>query len=568
MKRSGIAARLARASAMGLWLASASTLALAAPHRKSDPHEARIRQLEQEMQQLADDNRKLHAQDEQLTARAEQLETEVAALKQSEASQTQVIQTQGQTLQAQAQSIKTVEANAPAAPSVVTNMLNGRPFFTSADGRFTFTAHTVMQLDTAAYFQAAPGPIAEDLRRSGPALGASAANVDLTHARDLKAGTDFRRARLGLDGTVFGDWDWRLLFDFAGTGVENTGQLYETWVQYSGFKPLRLRVGAFPPSIGMEDQASTNGMPFMERSVVEDLSRGFAAGDTRLAAQAYGWGDHWLLSAAITGRTIGVINTGTAAAVPQTFGDQLGFVGRGAITPFHGDDWLVQFGAHGSLARPGDNAGPGANGSTPITGRVVSFSNTQQVRVDGTKLLNTGNIDASQAHTVGGEFAAQKKNFLAQAEYESFGVDRTDIVSSPEFHGFYAEGLWTITGEPRVYNKQTAAFDAPIPTHPFDWNAGTWGAWELGVRYSDMDLNYHAGLAGAAPPPDGIRGGEEQNVSVDLNWYPNPVVKFMFDYEHVRVSRLSPNAVVYQTPVGAEIGQTYDAVAVRSQFSF
>ncbi len=52
-------------------------------------------------------------------------------------------------------------------------MLNGRPVFTSANGRFTVTAHTVMQLDTGAYFQAAPGPIATDLRRSGPALGAT-----------------------------------------------------------------------------------------------------------------------------------------------------------------------------------------------------------------------------------------------------------------------------------------------------------------------------------------------------------------------------------------------------------
>jgi phosphate-selective porin OprO/OprP len=567
VERSKLAARLSAAAAMGVLLASASTLALAAPHR-ADPREARIRQLEAEMQALIADNQKLHAEDEQLTARSEQLETEVEQLKQGQSTQAEALQTQGQTIQSQAKSIETVQAATPSAPSVVTSMLNGRPVWTSASGRFTLTVHSVSQLDTGTYFQASPGPIASDLRRSGPALGASAANVDAVHARDLKTGTDFRRARLGVDGTAFGDWDWRILFDFGGSGVENSGQLYETWVQYSGFKPLRIRAGAFSPSIGMEDQASTSGMPFMERSVVEDIARGFAAGDTRLAAQAYGWGDHWLVSAAITGRTIGVINTGTAAAVPQTFGDQVGFVGRAAITPFYGDDWLVQFGAHGSVARPGNGSGPGANGVVPITAHVVSFSNTQQLRVDGTKLINTGNIDADSAYTVGGEFAAQKANFLIQAEYESFGVSRTDIVSSPDFHGFYAEGLWTITGEPRTYNKQTAAFDAPVPLHPFDWSAGTWGAWELGVRYSDVDLNYRAGLPGTAQAADGIRGGEEENISVGLNWFPNAVIKFMLDYEHVRILRLSPSAALYQTPVGAQIGQTYDAVAVRSQFSF
>jgi phosphate-selective porin OprO/OprP len=307
----------------------------------------------------------------------------------------------------------------------------------------------------------------------------------------------------------------------------------------------------------------------MERSVVEDLARGLAAGDTRLGAQVYGWGDNWLISAAVTGRTIGVLNTGTATAVPQTWGDQVGFVGRVAVVPFHGADWLVQVGAHGSYVdRPANTAGPGTNGLTPLNGRVVAFSNTQQLRVDGTKLINTGNIDASHADTAGVELAAQKANFVVQGEYESFGVSRTDIASNPNFAGYYIEGVWGITGEPRTYNHQTAAFDAPMPLHPFSWDNGTWGAFEFGIRYSDMDLNYHAGAPGTAPTATAIRGGEEQNVSLDLNWYPNSVMKFMLDYEHVHIIRLSPNAAVYSTPTGAQIGQTYDALALRSQFSF
>src|SRR5579863_3100409 len=293
---------MCRASLVGALAASAPALALAAPHR-ADPSEARIEQLERQMQQLIADNQKLHVEDEQLTAPAQQLETEAEQLKAAQAGQAQALQTQGAAVATQGKTIETVQASEPAAPSVISNIVGGRPVFTSANGRFTVTLHTVMQLDAGAYFQAAPGPTTSDFRRSGPALGATAANVDFAHARDLRDGTDFRRARLGLDGTVFGDWDWRLLFDFGGSGVENTGQLYETWVQYSGFRPLRLRVGAFPPTIGLEDSASTNGMPFMERSVAEDLARGLAAGDTRLAGQAYAWGDHWLLSAAVTGRT-------------------------------------------------------------------------------------------------------------------------------------------------------------------------------------------------------------------------------------------------------------------------
>jgi len=556
-------ARLARTAALALLFAGVSASAMAAP--KADPRDARIEQLEAQVRQLMEDHQRLAAEDQQLMAQAQQLAAEVAALKTGQQAQAQAVQTVQTSQAAQAEAA----AKKPAPGSVVTTMAAGRPIWSTADGRFTASVHAILQLDAGRYSQAAPGPIATDLRRSGPALGATSGNVDLTHARDLKDGVDFRRARLGVDGTAFGDWDYKLILDFGGTGVENTGQLYEGWVQYSGLKPVRVRVGAFSPSIGLEDQASTNSMPFLERSAAEDIARGLAAGDTRVNAEVFAGGPHWLVSGAITGRTIGVINTGTAAATAQTYGDPLGFVGRVAATPLHGSDWLVHVGAHGSYVdRPANTTGPGTNGVTPITAYAIGFSNTQELRVDGTKLINTGNITADHASTAGLEFAVQKANVLIQSEYERFAISRTDGAASPHFHGWYVEGLWMLTGEQRKYNAQTAAFDAPPVAHPFSVKDGTWGAWEIGLRWSEIDLNYRAGLAGTAPGADAIRGGDEQNLAVGLNWWPNPLVRFMLDYEHVRIDRLSPNAALYQTPTGAQIGQTYDTVAVRSQFAF
>ena len=544
-----------RATLTAALVAGAASSAMAAP-TKTDTRDARIRQLEAEVQQLLADHRQQEARDHALADQAQQLAAEVEALKRAQASEIQTVQA--------------VADRTPPPPAVTTTMASGRPIFTSANGRFTTTVHAVMQLDTAAYDQASAGPIATDLRRSGPALGATAANVDLTHARDLKSGTDFRRARVGVDGTAFGDWDYRLLLDFGGTGVENTGQVYETWVQYSALKPFKLRVGAFSPSIGLDDQAATNGMPFLERSAVEDIARGLAAGDTRINGEAFATGDHWLVSGAVTGRTIGVVSTGTAGPVAQTYGDQLAFVGRLAGAPLHGPDWLIHVGLHGSyVARPPDAWGPGAGGATPVTAQVISLGNTQELRVDGTKLINTGNIDARHASTAGMELAAQKSNLLLQAEYETLAVQRSDVgLSSPRFHGYYVSGTWVLTGEARKYNVQTAAFDAPAIDHPFSWADGALGAWEVGLRYSDVDLNYHAGAPFTAPAADAVRGGEEKNLSAALTWYPNPLVRFMLDYEHVQVLRLSPNALLYQTPTGAQIGQTYDAVAVRSQLAF
>ncbi len=63
-------------------------------------------------------------------------------------------------------------------------------------------------------------------------------------------------------------------------------------------------------------------------------------------------------------------------------------------------------------------------------------------------------------------------------------------------------------------------------------------------------------------------GGEQQIFAAGLNWYLNNTVRLMLDFQHVKVDRLSPNAVTFQTPVGAQVGQSYNAVSMRTQYAF
>jgi len=467
-------------------------------------------------------------------------------------------------------------AAAPPAPAQPTVAFSGpRPTFASADGQFSTTVHAVMQLDTAAYDQAPAGPVATDLRRSGPALGASAANVDSVRARDLKDGTVFRRARVGVDGTAFGDWEYRITIDFGGQGVENAGQLFETWVQYDGFKPARIRVGEFAPSVGLDDQSSVNATPFLERALAADIARSVAGGDSRIAAQVFAAGDGWLAAAAVTGRTVASLNTGTAAATAQSYADQLGYTGRIAVAPIRNADWLVHLGANGSyVARPANAGGPGATGAVTPAGETVTLTMTPELRVDATKLVNTGAIPARHAETLGAEFAVQRDNLLLEAEYQHIGVQRSDGLADPHFAGYYVSGTWVLTGERRAYNGATAAFDAVPVAHPFNPRHGGWGAWELAARYSDMQLNFQPGAPGTLQTGAAIRGGEETNLTAGVNWYPNSLARFMLEYQHVTIDRLSPAATasaastVWLAPAGAQIGQSYDVWAVRSQFAF
>lgn len=508
------------------------------------------------------------------TTTADKSDQRIAALEAQVRALTQIVQT----MRASAQAPAAAAVAASTTPSIATEAVSrpaqaatfskagqanvsiagGKPMIQSADGRFTANLHGVMQFDAAGYFQQAAGPVATDLRRGGGA-------GDTAHARDLNSGTNFRRARFGMDGRLFGDFDYNVLLEFGGTGAEDAGHIQELWLQYSGLKPFKLRIGAFAPSIGLEDQNSTNGMPLLERPAISDIARGIAGGDYREGMQLTASHDRWYAAVAVTTRTVGTINS-TASGTAQSFDQNLGGIVRVAAIPLKGADWMIHVGAHASrVFSVADAGGPDATSNR----YPVELRERPELRVDGTRLIDTGQINASHVDEGGLELAGQKGPFYAQGEYERIVIERRDSpLSNPRFSGWYAEGGLMLTGEQRKYNTGTFAFDGPAVAHPFDPRNGQWGAFELAGRYSVADLNYHQGLPGQAAPADGIRGGEQKILAAGINWYLNPAIRFMLDYQHVNIDRLSPSASTYATPVGAQIGQSYNAVSVRSQLAF
>jgi phosphate-selective porin OprO and OprP len=494
----------------------------------SDPRDAEIQELKAEVHALA--------------AKLDQLE--------ARANTPAIIQTPAQ------------PAGASAPPAAIASIANGKPSIQSADGAFTANLHGVVHFDAADYEQASAGPLTTDLRRG-------AAATDTSHARDLSSGTDFRRARLGIDGRAFGDWDYNILYEFGGAGEEDAGHIYEAWIQYSGLKPFHARIGAFTPSYGLDDQDSTNGMLFLERSAASDIARGLVGGDSREGAEIWANGDWWYFNTAVTGRAVGVVNS-QATGISQPFDSQLGFIGRVGFLPVKTDNALVELGVHGSYVdRPADTGGPDTAANAARYS--ITLQERPELRVDGTRLISTGGINSRHADTVGLEAAAQFGSFFVQSEYETIKIERMNPatgVSDPDFHGYYIDAAYIFTGERRRFNTASWAFDGPPVNHPFSVKDGTWGAFEVAARYSDVDLNYHAGALGSAPTADAVRGGEQKIWSGGLNWYPNSVVRFMLDYQDVTIDRLSPSAVTFSTPTGAQIGQHYHVVELRSQVAF
>ena len=465
-------------------------------------------------------------------------------------------------MQRQLEFMKQVAAEQTAGVSAVqarpaVTLPNGRPTFATADGNFSATLNGVIQFDAGNYYQNKNLPTA--------ITGA---------ARDLNGGTDARRARLGFGGRVFGDFDYNILTEFGGSGTEQAGAIQELWLQYTGvLKPFHVRVGYFEPLVDMEGNVSTNSIALMERASPAEVARNIAGGDARAALQIFGNDDfknvtfdegkgkvHWLAAGAVTGNSVSLVNSAGAFAT-QPFDEQLGFIGRLGVAPYHGDDYTVHVGANVEyVIHPNDATGSGSN----INGRYVfQLRDRPELRIDGTRLVDTGPLNTRHVTEAGAEFGFQFKNFYGQAEYFHYDIQGDQALPttpSPTFDGYYIEGSYIFTGEHRIYNPANGAFNGPVVAHPFSLKDHSFGALELAGRFSDLDLNYKAGVGGAATPFGGIRGGEQKVYSVSVNWYLNPIVRLMLQGQHVDIDRL--------TAAGAPLGQDYNTIAVRSQLAF
>jgi phosphate-selective porin OprO/OprP len=444
-----------------------------------------------------------------------------------------------------------------AAPSATTvSMPMGRPTFSTGDGAFSASIRGIYQADAALYDQRSAGPLATDFRR-----GSFGDATENDRARDLSDGVNVRRARFGVEGKVFGAFDYNMIYDFGGSGTEEAGKISSAWLQYNGL-PFRIRAGFYPHPTSLEDAASFTASLFPERASVAETVRGLAGGDGRATIGVFGNGERWTFSAAVTGNTV----------TTQTFDEQLGFVGRFSVVPLRGDGWLVHTGVNTNLVIKPAKGGPDVAAAGGAISN-VRLRDRPELRVDGTRLIDTGNIDADSVTAIGLELGAMRKNVFVQAEYFDIQVKRRNsTLHDPKFSGWYVQAGWTLTGESRRYAMAAAGFDAPRPAKSFDPRKGNWGAIELAARYSNFDLDYLAGPTGSSPVADAIRGGEQNILSLGVNWYLNPVVSLSAAYRSVDVKRLSPGGAAFVAgatpPAGAQVGQDLDIWSVRTQYAF
>jgi phosphate-selective porin OprO and OprP len=446
------------------------------------------------------------------------------------------------------------------------SLANARPTFSTADGQFTASLRGLFHFDSAHYEQ--DSVRGTDLRRA--ATGGDAAEA--ARARDLNSGSNFRRARFGIEGTVLKDWNYTLLYEAGGSGQEDGGRITDFWLGYNGFAGYRLQIGALSPPSNLDDATSSNDSTFIERASPAELTRSLGAGDARYSLGLRTGADTYTVTAFLTGGTVNTPRDGSAAFPAVNSDEQLAFLGRGTFVPSKSANHLLHLGASVNwVFDPAQVADPSA--AVTANRSPIRLRDRPELRVDGTRFIDTGNINVDSVAAYGVELAGNWKNFYGQGEYFYYDLDRKSVVapilpSDVAFEAWYVQASWVLTGESKRYNAQNGAYGNPRAEKPFSLKTGDLGAIELAARYSQTDLNDRERSAVAA---ERIRGGEQTVVTLGLNWYPNSNIRFLLNYQFVDIDRLNPGGFTGALAVpdaNAQIGQSFQAIALRSQLSF
>ena len=370
-----------------------------------------------------------------------------------------------------AEATAAADGEAPGQPGTAASTEGGHLKFNSRDGDFEFQVGGRLMADAAVF------------------------NED---SSSLGNGTEIRRARLFMSGTVFEHWAFKNQVDFAGNDVA----LKDAYLRYTGL-PATITVGHFKEPFSLEELTSSKYITFMERALPNVFAPARNLGVAAAVSGAFGPDGNSAWSAAL-----GIFGDGVDNPDPLA-DESVAVTGRLTFAPIATDTGLLHLGAAASFRDAGDLG-------------VASFSQRMEAHIADRRLLATGPIDATSALTrVGAELAAAYGPFALQAEYMRASLDRAGM-PDPALDGFYVYGSWFPTGESRAgaYSGASGKFGRLHPRAPL--GDGGPGAWELAARYSEADLN-----------DAGVNGGLERNLSLGINWYPRSNLRFMADYVEV-----------------------------------
>jgi len=316
-------------------------------------------------------------------------------------------------------------------------------------------------------------------------------------------GGEIRGFRIGAVGTFNFEKPWVYTI-FGATNAFDKGFEVErqdsfTFFDYRldipVFENMNLSVGKQKEPISMERIMSMVQLPMQERSSVSDAflpSRNFG-----VVLSGTGENQRWTWAGGVFNDWI---DTGTDIGQSATQ-----VVGRMTWLPFMTEDESNLFHLGLGLRQ--------SNGKEGVQFLTEPEFNKSPIFVD------TGPLDVNDGFQVNLEASWRKGPYWVHGEYVSTDIDSPSN-GDLDFSGYHVTGSWVLSGEMREYNKKSGIM-GPIRVARDVYHGG-WGAWELGVRYSSLDLT------------DGlVDGGEMDILSVGLNWWLSPVFNVNLNYRFV-----------------------------------
>lgn len=304
-----------------------------------------------------------------------------------------------------------------------------------------------------------------------------------------------RRARPILQGTLFHDFDFLVVPEFAG----NSPQILDTYINYRYRPELQLQTGKFKPPVGLEALQPDIYTLFNERSLATDL----------VPYRDIGAELHGELAGGVVSYAAGIFNgvpDNVTTTTNSSFDDNKAFEGRLFFQPFKQTSLSglqgLGFGVGGSYEV--DRAA--TNNSELTSGYVTSG---QQ------KFFNyTNNVFANGTHwrlSPQGYYYWGPVGLMGEYAISDQVVTKGKASADLQNKAWEITGSWVLTGEDASYTGVT-------PRHPFDPRANQWGAFQVVGRYAQLDVDDKAFPTFADP---GVSASEADAWAAGLNWYLN-----------------------------------------------
>lgn len=353
-----------------------------------------------------------------------------------------------------------------------------------------------------------------------------------------------RRARLIFEGTFNKNIDFQLVPEFGGTSGNGSLTLLDANIGLTFTSAFQVKVGRFREPVGLEQLQSDAVAFFAERSLVSQF-----VPNRDVGVQVGGE-----LAKGTVSYAIGLFNgvaDGTSNSTNSDSNDEKDVAARVFFTPFKNDPDSalagLGFGLGGSYGRQNGAAG-GLTGGYRTDGQQTWFSYRGTTVADG----DVWRI-SPQAYYYNGPLGLLAEYVVTSAEAVN-GANRTTVKNN----AWQLSSGYVLTGEDAGYRGVT-------PRESFNWDNGTWGAFEVVGRVAQANIDDAVFTAGALSLANPANSAESLTTyGLGLNWYLNKVVRASFDYFHGEY-KLLPGVVPATTAV---VHDDENAFVTRLQLSF